>query len=89
MFPKPNIYVNNASKLTPIHYLCIVCMFLDIIILAGCGIGLVNSKKLSDTFMLSIDLLIVILVNYTITIFFVSTTKPDSYYDEFVKKYHI
>jgi hypothetical protein len=81
MFPKPNIYIQNASKLTPIHYLCIVSMFLDVIALVGCGLGVLNAKKLSNTFMLSIDLLILILVNYAVTICFVSTSKPDSYYE--------
>jgi hypothetical protein len=76
MFPKPSIYVQNASKLTPIHYLCIISMFLDIIVLVACGIGLLNAKNLSNTFMLSIDLLILILVNYVITISFVSISKP-------------
>jgi ABC-type transport system involved in multi-copper enzyme maturation permease subunit len=89
MFPKPNIYVQNPSKLTPIHYLCIVCLFLDVLSLAACGLGIFNSQKLSNTFMLSIDLLIVIIINFAITIWFVAGSKPEEYYDDFVKKYHI
>jgi hypothetical protein len=38
LFPKPNIMVENQSKLTPIHYLCIVSMIVIILPLAASGI---------------------------------------------------
>lgn len=77
MFPKPNIYVQNASKLTPIHYLCIFSLFLDVVSLAASGLGLTNAQKLSNTFMLSIDLIIVVVVNIVLTIWFVAGSKPE------------
>lgn len=81
IFPKPNIYVQNASKLTPIHYLCMITLCLDLLSVVACGLGLIYSQKLSNTFMLSMDLLIVILVNFAFTIWFVATSKPDEYFD--------
>lgn len=76
MFPKPNIYVQNASKLTPIHYLCIFSLFMDVVSLTASGLGLTNAQKLSNTFMLSIDLIMVVVVNIVLTIWFVAGTKP-------------
>jgi hypothetical protein len=77
LFPKPNIYVLNASKLTPIHYLCMGSLCLDLLSLVACGLGLINSQKLSNTFMLSMDLIILIVVNVAITIWFVAASKPE------------
>lgn len=42
MFPKPYIYVSQPSKLTPIHYLCIASIIMDILAVAGCGLLLYN-----------------------------------------------
>lgn len=89
MFPKPYIYIPNASKLTPIHYLCLAGMFLEIVLLAACGLGLSNSQKLSTTYMLSVDLTIVVVVNWATTIWFVAVSKPDSYFEDAIKKYNI
>jgi hypothetical protein len=42
LFPKPNILVENQSKLTPIHYLCIVSMIVIILPLAASGVLIYN-----------------------------------------------
>ena len=80
MFPKPNIFVKDASKLTPIHYLCLASICLDLMSLVACGLGLLKSQKLTNTFMLSLDLIIVIIINMAITIWFVAANKPDEYF---------
>jgi hypothetical protein len=77
MFPKPNIFVKDASKLTPIHYLCLTSICLDLMSVVACGLGLLKSQKLTNTFMLSLDLIIVIAINMAITIWFVAAKKPD------------
>jgi hypothetical protein len=80
MFPKPSIFVQDGSKLTPVHYLCLVSLCLDLLSVVACGLGLINSQKLSNTFMLSLDLIIVIAVNMALTIWFVAAKKPDEYF---------
>lgn len=88
MFPKPNIFVKDASKLTPVHYLCLVSLCLDLMSVVACGLGLINAQKLSNTFMLSLDLIIVIIINMAITVWFVAAKKPDEYFEDTIKKYH-
>lgn len=42
LFPKPNILVENQSKLTPIHYMCIASIGTSIIPLSAAGILIYN-----------------------------------------------
>lgn len=42
MFPKPHIHIVNGSKLTPIHYLAIISLLLDLFPIAGCCLLLYN-----------------------------------------------
>ena len=42
MFPKPNINVDSQTRLTPVHYLCIVSIILSVILLTAGGIVLYN-----------------------------------------------
>lgn len=42
MFPKPLIHVEYASRLTPIHYLCIASVLLSSFALAAAGLMLKN-----------------------------------------------
>lgn len=42
MFPKPQIHVEFASRLTPIHYLCIASVFLSGFPLGAAGLILKN-----------------------------------------------
>lgn len=42
MFPKPNIYISNPSKLTPIHYLCLASLITDVFPIIACGLGVIN-----------------------------------------------
>ena len=77
MFPKPFIHIANPSKLTPVHYLAIASLLLDLIPIAACGIAIYNETARSNVFMLSIDLLIIIAFNVIVTIWFVACSKPD------------
>ena len=88
MFPKPNIFIPDPSKLTPVHYLCLGSLVIDLLSVVACGLGLIYSQKLSNSFMLSLDLIIVIAVNIAMTIWFVAVKKPDEYFEDTVKKYH-
>lgn len=42
MFPKPNILVENQSKLTPVHYMCIASIFTTLFPLIAAGILIYN-----------------------------------------------
>jgi len=42
MFPKPRIHVEFASRLTPIHYMCIASVFLSGFALGAAGMMLKN-----------------------------------------------
>jgi hypothetical protein len=42
LFPKPNIMVENQSKLTPIHYMCIASVMFTVLPLAAAGILVYN-----------------------------------------------
>ena len=73
---KPSVDIDRASRLTPVHYLCIASSFFDILIFVACGIGIYNAQNLSAIFMLSIDLLILVILNILITICLVVSSKP-------------
>lgn len=89
MFPKPSIHISNSSKLTPVHYLCIVSIFLDVLPIAACSMGIYQEQSRTNLFMLAVDLLLVIVLNVIVTIWFVGCSKGDDYYDHDVKKYHL
>lgn len=76
MFPKPNIVVENQSKLTPIHYMCIASIFTSILPVVAAGLLIYNEYALTDLFMLGIDLLIIVLFSLMFTIWMVSVDKP-------------
>lgn len=80
MFPKPNIYIENQSKLTPVHYLCFAAMLFDILPIIACGMGVLNQNPLSTPYMLSIDILIIIILNIVFTIWMIASKKPDHYF---------
>jgi hypothetical protein len=42
LFPKPTIHIENSSKLTPIHILAIITIFLDILPISACIVGIYN-----------------------------------------------
>jgi hypothetical protein len=54
--------VENQSKLTPVHYMCIASIFAIILPLASSGILIYNYPAKSDLFMMGIDLLIIVLL---------------------------
>lgn len=80
MFPKPAIHIPNPSKLTPVHYLCIVSIILDILPLAACSLAIYNEQAKTNLYMLGVDLLLIIIFNVIVTIWFVGCKKDDSYY---------
>lgn len=42
MFPKPNIFISNPSRLTPIHYLCLASLITDLLPIVACAMGVEN-----------------------------------------------
>lgn len=86
LFPKPNILVENQSKLTPIHYMCIASILTSFLPLTAACILIYNEYPLTDLFMLGIDLLIIVLLSLIFTIWMVSIDKPEEYF-EGMKKY--
>jgi hypothetical protein len=86
MFPKPNIHIEMAKNLTPVHYLCLGSVVMSIFPIIAAGIGLSKQQKLSNIFMLSLDLMIVVIFNILITFWFVMSKKNDSYFDNDLKK---
>ena len=77
MFPKPFIHISNPSKLTPIHYLSIISILLDLLPIVACSIAIYNEPTGSILFMLSVDLLLIIALNVIVTIWFVACSKED------------
>jgi hypothetical protein len=77
---KPAVRIENSSRLTPVHYLCIVCVIFDLLPIIACGLVLYTQQKWTPLFMLCLDLLMIIIVNIIITICFVASQKPDEYY---------
>lgn len=73
MFPKPKIEAENASNLTPLHYLCIGSIFVSIFPLIAVCVLIYNEYPLTDIFMLSVDLLIILIINILFSIWMVST----------------
>ena len=71
------------------HYLAISSLILEIIPLSACVLGVMKEQGLSNLFMLSLDLLLVIVLNILVTIWFVACGKPEEYFDTDIKKYHI
>lgn len=86
LFPKPNILVENQSKLTPLHYMCIASIFTSILPLSAAAILVYNEIPLTDLFMLGVDLLIIELISLVFTIWMVAVDKPAEYF-EGTKKY--
>ena len=88
MFPKPKMQVENASNLTPTHYVCISSIFVSILPLIAAGLLIYNEYPLTDLFMLSIDLLLIIILDLIFSIWMVSMQKPDDYFES-TKKYNL
>ena len=76
MFPKPEIPVENPSKLTPIHYLCGVSFISTILIIAAAATLIYNETPLSTLFMVSIDLMIISIINMLCSIWMMAKSKP-------------
>lgn len=89
LFPKPSVYVPNSSKLTPVHYLCVATIVLDVLPIAACSMAIYNEQPKTNLFMLAVDLLIIVALNVIFTLWFVGCSKADEYYDDDIKKYHL
>ena len=85
---KPRVNINTPSQLTPVHYLCICTTFFDILTFVACGVGIYQAPNLTPIFMLSLDLLIIIIINILVTVCFVVSSKPDDYYQS-EQKYEV
>jgi len=80
MFPKPQIPIDNCSRLTPINYLCIGTLVLDGIPLAAAVILIYKETAGTDLFMLGVDLLVVLAIMLVITIWMIAVPKADDFY---------
>jgi hypothetical protein len=85
LFPKPNVIVENQSKLTPLHYMCIGSLLFELIPLIAAGILIYNEAPLTNLFMMGLDLMIVVLFNVFATIWIVSVDKNDDYFESTIK----
>lgn len=83
--PKPRVHIENSSRLTPVHYLCIGTAIIDLLTLIACSLELHTQTLGNILWMLSLDLLIVVIFNIMVTIWFVVSTKPDEYYKDKAK----
>jgi hypothetical protein len=75
-----------SKNLTPVHYLCLGSVILSIFPVIAAGIGLTKMQKLSTIFMLSLDLIIIVIFNILITFWFILSKKDDSYFEDEQKK---
>jgi hypothetical protein len=89
MFPKPNIYVEDPKHFSQIHTLCIVSIILDLFPLVASFLGLTMEQPKATLFMLCIDLILIIILNVALTLWFVLRNKSEEYYKDYVKKYHM
>jgi hypothetical protein len=86
LFPKPEIPIDNPSRLTPVNYLVISSLVLDTIPLAAAIILIYKETTGTNLFMLGLDLLLVLSVILIVTIWMVALPKPEDYYSEDIKK---
>lgn len=68
IFTLTKINIENEEKLKIFHILCAISSFLDIVFMLACGLIIVNSTPYSLASMLSIDLLIIGVVNIILII---------------------
>ena len=61
-------------------------VILSIFPIIAAGVGLSKSQKLTPLFMLSMDLMIIIIFNILITFWFIMSKKEDSYFENEQKK---
>lgn len=80
MFPRPRVPIDMPKYLTPVHYLCFASMICSIFPIVACIINLGQQTRWSTSYMLSLDLLIVVVFNDLVTIWFISAKKDDSYF---------
>lgn len=80
MFPRPRVPVDMAKHLTPVHYLCFASLICSIFAIVACAVNLGQETRWSTSYMLSLDLLLVIVFNDLVTIWFISAKKDDSYF---------
>lgn len=75
MFPKPEIQVDNSSRLTPINYLAAASVMLDMLPLAAAGLLVYREYPGTNLFMLGLDLMIVIVLVVVVTVWMVAVPK--------------
>ena len=89
VFPKPEIHIDNTSRLTPVNYLIIASIILDILPLVSAIYLIYKEQVLTDLFMLGVDLLIILALNMMVSIWVVAVPKSEDYYDTDLKKHNI
>lgn len=89
MFPKPHIPVDNSSRITPINYLAVSSVLLDLITLSAAGLLVYKEYPGTNLFMLGVDLLIVLVLVAAITVWMVAVPKPEDYYLPDVRKFNM
>lgn len=88
MFPKPEIQVDNSSRLTPINYLAAASVMLDMLPLAAAGLLVYREYPGTNLFMLGLDLMIVIVLVVVVTVWMVAVPKSQEYYASDIKKFN-
>jgi hypothetical protein len=89
MFPKPNIYIEDPKHFSQVHTLCIASIILDLFPLVACFLGLSMEQPKTTFFMLCIDIILIVILNVALTLWFVLRGKSEEYYKDYVKKYHM
>jgi hypothetical protein len=84
--PKPSIPISHPNQLTPVHYLIVLSIMLTILPVAAAAILISNESALSDLFMISIDFIIIAIVNVICSIWMIAKAKPEDYFQN-TKKY--
>lgn len=77
------------SRLTPINYLIIASIILDILPLVSSIYLIYKEQILTDLFMIGVDLLIILTLNLMVSIWVVAVPKSEDYYDNDIKKHNI
>lgn len=75
LFPKPYIPIGNNSLLTPLNYLLITTLVLDLLPLAAAVYLIYKETSGTNLFMLGLDLLIVLVLNLVLTLWIVAVPK--------------
>ena len=77
MFPRPCIPIKMACRLTPLNYLAMGSLLLDVLGLTAAVMLIYKEDAGTNLFMLGVDLLIVLVVVMLVSIWMVAVPKPE------------